>query len=91
MVAKNGKRKTHMNTKSKAPFTREISLPLDGLSRWGQIKPFSPFCREKFRQLSKRGKAPQPIRLSSRCTVYKNSELHSFFADPLSYVAGAAK
>lgn len=64
------------------------SLPVDGMSRWGQIVPFSPFCREKFRQLVNAGKAPPAIRLSERCTCYSNRELHKFFADPLNYVAG---
>ena len=60
-------------------------LPIDGMSRWSQIAPFSPFCREKFRQLVLSGKAPQPIRFSERCTAYQNRELHRFFADPLNY------
>ncbi len=57
------------------------SLPADGLSRWRQFAPFSPFSREKFRQLVKAGKAPQPVRFSARCTAYSNKELHLFFAD----------
>ena len=65
----------------------KINLPLDGLSRWRQIAPFSPICREKFRQLVRTGKAPQPIRFSERCTAYSNRELHKFFADPLNYRA----
>lgn len=68
------------------------SLPADGLSRWREISQFSPFCREKFRQLVKAGKAPQPVRFSERCTAYSNRELHRFFADPLNYRAdGFAK
>jgi prophage regulatory protein len=61
------------------------SLPVDGMSRWNQIQPFSPFSREKFRQLVITGKAPQPIKFSERCTAYSNKELHRFFADPLNY------
>ncbi|MDB4873345.1 MAG: transcriptional regulator [Gemmatimonadales bacterium] len=63
------------------------SLPADGMSRWNQIAPFSPFSREKFRQLVIAGKAPQPIKFSERCTAYANRELHKFFADPLNYEA----
>lgn len=63
------------------------TLPADGLSRWNQIAPFSPFSREKFRQLVIAGKAPRPVRLSERCTCYSNRELHLFFADPLNYSA----
>jgi prophage regulatory protein len=55
------------------------------MSRWKQIIPFSPFSREKFRQLVKAGKAPQPVKFSNRCTAYSNQELHRFFADPLNY------
>lgn len=63
------------------------TLPPVGMSRWGQIAPFMPFSREKFRQLVKAGKAPQPVKLSERCTAYPNRELHKFFADPLNYRA----
>jgi hypothetical protein len=66
------------------------TLPADGLSRWQQIAPFSPFCREKFRQLVRAGKAPQPVRFSERCTAYPNRELHKFFTDPLNYRAEVA-
>lgn len=61
------------------------TLPADGMSRWQQISPFSPFSREKFRQLVRAGKAPQPVKFSERCTAYSNRELHKFFADPLNY------
>ena len=61
------------------------------MSRWNQIAPFSPFSREKFRQLVIAGKAPQPIKFSERCTAYANRELHKFFADPLNYQAPSAK
>ena len=61
------------------------TLPVDGMSRWNQIAPFSPFSREKFRQLVMAGKAPPAHRLSERCTAYQNRELHRFFADPVNY------
>ena len=69
-----------------APAPTKI-LPTDGMSRWNQIEPFSPFCREKFRQLVNAGKAPPPIKFSERCTAYSSRELHKFFADPLNYTA----
>lgn len=71
--------------------TAELSktLPVDGMSRWNQIAPFSPFSREKFRQLVNAGKAPPPVRLSERCTCYSNRELHRFFADPVNYSVDA--
>jgi predicted DNA-binding transcriptional regulator AlpA len=61
------------------------TLPIDGMSRWSQFKKFLPISREKFRQLSKEGRAPKPIRLGIRCTFYSNNELHRFFHDPLNY------
>ncbi|MFZ6726951.1 helix-turn-helix transcriptional regulator [Undibacterium sp. MH2W] len=67
------------------------TLPADGMSRWSQIAPFSPFSREKFRQLVKKGMAPQPVKFSERCTAYSNRELHKFFADPLNYRAEVSK
>lgn len=66
-------------------------LPVDGMSRWKQVAPFMPFSREKFRQMVIKGRAPQPVKLSERCTVYQNRELHRFFADPLSYQVEVAQ
>lgn len=65
--------------------TNSMTLPLDGMSRWNQFAAFSPFSREKFRQLVLAGKAPKPYKFSERCTAYQNRELHRFFADPLNY------
>lgn len=64
------------------------TLPLTGKSRFSQFKKFIPISREKFRQLSKQGKAPQPERMGIRCTFYDNSELHRWLADPISYRVG---
>ena len=66
------------------PVEPEI-LPLIGMSRFSQFKKFLPLSREKFRQLSREGKAPQPIRMGSRLTMYSNQELHRFLANPLNY------
>lgn len=65
--------------------TDRIMLPLDGMSRWSQFKYFSPFSREKWRQLVLQGKAPQPIRLGVRLTMWRNAELHEFLSDPVNY------
>jgi len=74
-----------MAHKSVTPIS--LTLPADGMSRWNQIAPFAPFSRETFRLLVIAGKAPQPVKLSERCTAYPNRELHKFFADPLNYRA----
>jgi predicted DNA-binding transcriptional regulator AlpA len=60
-------------------------LPATGKSRFNQFKKFIPISREKFRQLSKAGRAPQPERMGIRCTFYDNAELHRWLADPTSY------
>ncbi|MBU3562361.1 MULTISPECIES: transcriptional regulator [unclassified Polynucleobacter] len=60
-------------------------LPLSGMSRFSQFQKFLPLSREKFRQLSKAGKAPKGMRMGSRLTMYSNQELHRFFANPLNY------
>lgn len=63
------------------------TLPLVGHSRWAQIAPFVGVSRETWRQLCLAGRAPEPIRLSSRCTVWKNAEIHAYLHDPLKYRA----
>lgn len=63
------------------------TLPADGMSRFSQFKPFCPISKERFRQLAKEGRAPQPIRLGLRCTMYPNRELHRWLADPVNYRA----
>lgn len=63
------------------------ALPLVGHSRWAQIAPFVGVSRETWRQLCLAGRAPAPIRLSPRCTVWKNADLHAYLHDPLQYRA----
>ena len=60
-------------------------FPEPGKSRWGKIKKASPVSREKFRQLSLEGKAPQPQRWGIRCTIYDNKEINRWLADPVNY------
>ena len=64
------------------------TLPATSKSRFKQFKKFIPVSREKFRQLSRDGRAPQPERMGIRCTYYDNRELHRWLADPTSYRAG---
>lgn len=73
--------------KSKTLPTPE-TLPATGKSRFSQFKKFIPVSKEKFRQLSKAGRAPQPERMGIRCTFYDNAELHRWLADPINYRAG---
>ena len=66
------------------------TLPTVGMSRFKQIQPFLPISREKFRQMVRALEAPQPVRFSTTCVMYKNEELHKFLADPLNYRAEVA-
>lgn len=66
------------------------TLPTDGMSRFNQIKPFLPVSRETYRKMVRAGKAPQPIRLSLTCVMYRNSDLHEFLKSPLTYRAEVA-
>jgi len=72
---------------NKTAIPKTVTLPHDGMSRWTQIKSFIPVSREKFRQMVRDGQAPQPVKLGIRCTMYRNSELHQFLADPSGYHA----
>jgi predicted DNA-binding transcriptional regulator AlpA len=61
------------------------TLPLVGHSRWKQIEPFVGVSRETWRKLCLAGRAPQPIQLSPRCTVWRNNEIHMYLNDSLNY------
>jgi prophage regulatory protein len=64
-----------------------IVLPKDGVSRFNQIEPFLPFSKETWRKLVQAKKAPQPIRIGNRCTVYPNAQVHIWLSDPANYHA----
>ena len=76
-----------MTTKQQQLPTPE-TLPATGKSRFSQFKKFIPVSREKFRQLAKEGRAPQPERMGIRMTFYDNKELHRWLADPINYRVG---
>lgn len=47
---------------------------------WNRSFPFvATMCRE--------GRAPKPVRLSPRCAVWGNTQIHAQLADPLGYRA----
>ncbi len=74
-------------TTKKSDSPQPLTLPLVGKSRFKDFAPFCPISREKFRQLSLAGRAPQPERLGIRCTFYDNAELHRWLKDPAAYFA----
>lgn len=63
------------------------TLPLVGHSRWAQLKPFLPVCRATWQTMCREGRAPRPIRLTERCTVWNNVEIHRWLSDPKNYRA----
>jgi len=65
----------------------EPILPRVGLSKWAQIAPFIPMCRESWRKLVNAGRAPRPIRLTASCSMYRNEDVLAWLADPLGYRA----
>lgn len=68
---------------TQAPAT----LPLDGLCKWRDLRGPISLSRETVRKREQEGKFPRSIRLSQRCTVWKNREIHRYLADPLNYRA----
>lgn len=62
-----------------------IALPLNGMSRWSNLQPFTAVSRETWRKLVIAGAAPQPHKLSARCTMYSNAEVHRWLSDPQHY------
>jgi prophage regulatory protein len=70
------------NAKRPLPLT---TLPIVGMSRWEQLRHFIPVSRETWRQLVLAGRAPKPIRLTERCSMYDNGAVHRWLADPISY------
>jgi predicted DNA-binding transcriptional regulator AlpA len=79
------------NNQDAAVIDSAQPLPQVGMSRWNQIAPFLPICREQWRRLGLAGKAPQPIRMGERCTLYRNAEVLRWLADPLGYTANTAE
>lgn len=61
------------------------TLPFDGFSRWRQVARFVPYSRETARLREIEGRFPRRIRLTQRCSVWPNRELHRFMADPVHY------
>lgn len=78
------KKGTNMATNANNHPAHE-ALPLNGMSRWKQMRHFIPVSRETWRKLVAAGKAPAAVKLSERCTMYSNEEVHRWIADPVSY------
>ncbi|OXI85609.1 hypothetical protein CFB50_13215 [Burkholderia sp. AU33423] len=76
-----------MPVKNTATLPSPTALPLDGLSRWESLRSSIQLSRETVRQREREGRFPPSIRLTQRCTVWSNREIHRYLADPLNYRA----
>ncbi|WDD94863.1 AlpA family transcriptional regulator [Burkholderia sp. FERM BP-3421] len=74
-----------MSVKNTSTLFSPVALPLDGLSRWESLRSSIQLSRETVRQREREGKFPRSIRLTQRCTVWRNREIHRYLADPLNY------
>ncbi|KAB0642204.1 helix-turn-helix transcriptional regulator [Burkholderia latens] len=79
-----------MPVKNVPALPTPAALPLDGLSRWESLRSSIQLSRETVRQREREGKFPRSIRLTQRCTVWNNREIHRYLADPLNYRADDA-
>ncbi|WP_175749790.1 helix-turn-helix transcriptional regulator [Burkholderia pyrrocinia] len=79
-----------MSAKNALVTQAPATLPLDGFSKWADLRPFIRLSRETVRKLEREGRFPRAIRLTLRCTVFDNRETHRYLADPLNYRAADA-
>lgn len=62
------------------------SLPLDGFTRWNELKRIVPLSHESVRQRELKGRFPKRVQLgSARCVAWPNREIHRWLADPANY------
>jgi predicted DNA-binding transcriptional regulator AlpA len=65
-----------------------LVLPLDGFTRWSDLKHIIPMCHESVRQRELAGRFPKRVQLgSARCVAWPNREIHRWLADPAGYRA----
>ncbi|MCX4148462.1 transcriptional regulator [Paraburkholderia madseniana] len=69
----------------KQDHLKPVRLLPGGLSRFNDIQPYLPICRETWRLLVNGLRAPQPIRMSKRCTVWRNDEVNAWLANPAAF------
>jgi predicted DNA-binding transcriptional regulator AlpA len=84
-----GARKLHPDTSAPTEPQRPAQPPLPPgqLSRFKQLQPYLPVSRETWRLLGNAGRAPRPIRLTERCSLWHNDEVNVWLANPAGYVA----
>lgn len=72
---------------SLSPRRNLTALPPAGRGRWSDIAPFVGVSRETWRQLVNTGRAPTPLRLTERCSLYDFAAVHAWISDPGNYCA----
>ncbi|WP_175767688.1 helix-turn-helix transcriptional regulator [Burkholderia cenocepacia] len=66
--------------------TTPPTLPLDGYTRWGDLKRFVPLCMNSVTARERAGRFPKRVQLgSSRSVAWPNREIHRWLADPAGY------
>lgn len=68
-------------------IARPVILMPEGLYQWEVFADRVPYTRETWRVKMDEGKAPRPIRLTARCTVWRGSDILAWLADPLGWRA----
>lgn len=68
------------------------TIPLDGFSRWRDLKSFIPLSHESVRKRERAGRFPKRVQLgSARCVGWPNKELHKWLQNPGGYRASEAE
>ncbi|OZI23988.1 hypothetical protein CAL26_06030 [Bordetella genomosp. 9] len=66
-----------------------LRLSPQGLYRWRDIKPLVGVGRETWRRLVNAKRAPQPLHIGPRCTVWRGTDLIAWLSAPGNYSASA--
>jgi prophage regulatory protein len=82
---------TNRNAPTDGAQSEPQSLPLDGFTRWADLKHLVPLSHEAVRQRELAGRFPRRVQLgSARCVGWPNRELHRWLANPAGYRAPEA-
>ena len=65
----------------------DIKLKPEGLYAWSEIASFVGVGRETWRRYVLARTAPQPVRLGTRCTRYRGSDVLAWIKAPATYRA----
>ncbi|CAJ3303804.1 phage transcriptional regulator AlpA [Burkholderia pseudomallei] len=80
--------KDHKEATADVAQSTPQSLPLDGFTRWSDLKHFIPLSQESVRTRERAGRFPKRVQLgSARCVAWPNREIHRWLADPAGYQA----